>query len=386
MMRVLTLLLLIFVAEVISVQQITLGKAPRTRQNYRNSHDFLMKRFSSGAGTGTVDLDDYDDAQYYGPISIGTPPQDFLVVFDTGSSNLWIPSSSCSALACLSHARYDSKKSSTYVANGTKFAIEYGTGSVSGYISQDTVNVGGLSVIGQQFGEATSEPGLTFLAAKFDGILGLAFDSISVDSVTPFWYNLISQGLVNSQVFSFWLSQNATATPGGELTLGGSNPARYNETAGFQYAPLSAETYWEFDMSDVQVGGSSLGWCSSGPCNTVCDSGTSLIAGPKKQINALNKQLGAIVNPVGEGIFPSCDVISSLPDIQFVINGNTFTLTPQDYVLQITSDGTTECLSGFMGIDIPGEVLYILGDIFIATYYTIFDFDNLQVGWAKSVQ
>eukprot|EP01103_Thecamoeba_quadrilineata_P012814 TRINITY_DN33_c1_g1_i4.p1 TRINITY_DN33_c1_g1~~TRINITY_DN33_c1_g1_i4.p1 ORF type:complete len:140 (-),score=33.82 TRINITY_DN33_c1_g1_i4:23-442(-) len=139
-------------------------------------------------------------------------------------------------------------------------------------------------------------------------------------------------------------------------------------------------------MSDVQVGGSSLGWCSSGPCNTVCDSGTSLIAGPKKQINALNKQLGAIVNPVGEGIFPSCDVISSLPDIQFVINGNTFTLTPQDYVLQITSDGTTECLSGFMGIDIPGEVLYILGDIFIATYYTIFDFDNLQVGWAKSVQ
>eukprot|EP01103_Thecamoeba_quadrilineata_P012815 TRINITY_DN33_c1_g1_i5.p1 TRINITY_DN33_c1_g1~~TRINITY_DN33_c1_g1_i5.p1 ORF type:complete len:227 (-),score=51.90 TRINITY_DN33_c1_g1_i5:70-750(-) len=220
MMRVLTLLLLIFVAEVISVQQITLGKAPRTRQNYRNSHDFLMKRFSSGAGTGTVDLDDYDDAQYYGPISIGTPPQDFLVVFDTGSSNLWIPSSSCSALACLSHARYDSKKSSTYVANGTKFAIEYGTGSVSGYISQDTVNVGGLSVIGQQFGEATSEPGLTFLAAKFDGILGLAFDSISVDSVTPFWYNLISQGLVNSQVFSFWLSQNATATPGGELTLG----------------------------------------------------------------------------------------------------------------------------------------------------------------------
>jgi len=77
---------------------------------------------------------------------------------------------------------------------------------------------------------------------------------------------------------------------------------------------------------------------------------------------------------------------SSLPDIQFVINGNTFTLTPHDYVLAITSDGTTECLSGFMGIDIPGEVLYILGDVFIATYYTVFDFDNLQVGWAKSVQ
>jgi len=191
---------------------------------------------------------------------------------------------------------------------------------------------------------------------------------------------------VSQQVFSFWLSQDASSSPGGELTLGGSDPARYNTTTGFQYAPLSAETYWEFEMSDVQLGGSSLGWCADGPCNTVCDSGTSLIAGPKKQINELNKQLGAVVNPLGEGIFPDCNMTSSLPNIQFVINGNTFTLTPHDYVLEITSDGETECLSGFEGIDIPGEVLYILGDVFIATYYTVFDFDNLQVGWAKAIQ
>jgi cathepsin D len=376
------LLVVLLIAEAFAVVPITLSRAQKTRQNYRNSHEYLRKKFASG--TGTVDLDDYDDAQYFGPITIGTPPQDFTVVFDTGSSNLWVPSSKCKALACKTHNQYDSSKSSTYVANGTAFAIQYGTGAVSGFISQDHVTVGGLTVNNQQFGEATAEPGVTFLAAKFDGILGFAFDSISVDTVTPFWYNLVEQGLVSQQVFSFWLSQNATASPGGELTIGGTNPARY--TGDFQYAPLTSETYWQFNMSDVQLGGDSLGWCSNGPCQTICDSGTSLIAGPKEQINALNRKLGAIVNAAGEGIFPSCDVIKTLPNIDFIIAGNTFTLTPQDYVLQISSDGETTCLSGFDGIDLEGMVLYILGDVFIATYTAVFDFQNNQVGWAKSVK
>jgi len=69
------------------------------------------------------------------------------------------------------------------------------------------------------------------------------------------------------------------------------------------------------------------------------------------------------------------------------INKVSFVLTPKDYVLQITSDGETECLSGFMGINLGSlGALYILGDVFIATYTTVFDFANERVGWAKSVQ
>jgi len=381
---------ILFVQLCVAVQKVPLNRNAVTKKNYRNSEQYLLAKFSGQDGSSSIPLSDYQDAQYYGPITIGTPPQSFLVVYDTGSSNLWVPSSKCPVtnIACQKHSKYDSSESSTYVANGTAFSIQYGSGALSGFLSEDTVGLGGLSVVNQTFAEALHEPGIAFVAAKFDGILGLAYSSISVDNVTPVWYNILSQGLVDQPVFSFWLSQNPNDQIGGELTLGGTDPSRY--TGSFSYAPLTSDTYWQFDMADIQVGGSSLGFCSSAPCKAICDSGTSLIVGPKKNIDTLNKMLGAIVTN-GEGIFPNCSVINSLPDIQIVINGNTFPLTPQDYVLQVSSEGETECLSGFMGMDIPPPAgpLYILGDVFIAAYTAVFDFGAVgvsRVGWAKSVQ
>lgn len=83
----------------------------------------------------------------------------------------------------LLHNRYDHTKSSTYVANGRTFNITYGSGAVTGFLSQDTNSVGGIDVKGQVFGEVTSESGLSFLFGKTDGIVGMAFPSIAVDGV-----------------------------------------------------------------------------------------------------------------------------------------------------------------------------------------------------------
>lgn len=338
--------------------------------------------------TTTVDLTDVEDAQYFGPITIGTPPQSFSVVFDTGSSNLWVPSATCPSndIACQRHNQYNHNVSSTYVPNGEEFRIVYGSGALAGYLSEDTVGLGEFVIVNQTFAEATQEPGLTFVVAAFDGIMGMAFETISVDHVTPVWYNILDQGLVQDAVFSFWLSKDATATPGGELFLGGIDKSRY--TGDITYVPLTSETYWEFKMDQVLLSGASLGWCPSSGCPAIADTGTSLITGPTDLINALNEELGAIVL-LGEGIFPSCDnILNNGPDITIVLNGHEFVLTPYDYVLQETSDGVTECVSGFYGLDFPTDEgpLYILGDVFISTYYAIFDFDNEQVGFATAVQ
>ncbi|KAJ6956242.1 hypothetical protein NC652_007364 [Populus alba x Populus x berolinensis] len=238
-----------------------------------------------------VALKNYLDAQYYGEIAIGTPPQTFTVIFDTGSSNLWVPSSKCYfSLACYFHSKYKSSASTTYVKNGTSAAIQYGTGSISGFFSQDSVEVGDLVVKNQGFIEATKEPGVTFLASKFDGILGLGFQEISVGNAVPVWYNMVNQGLVKEKVFSFWLNRNVEGEEGGEIVFGGVDPNHYKGE--HTYVPVTHKGYWQFDMGDLLIGTETTGLCAGG-CKAIADSGTSLLAGPTTVITQINNAIGA---------------------------------------------------------------------------------------------
>jgi len=357
--------------------------ARRTLEDIKMSQETIWKRWSQEFPEEP--LENYLDAQYFGPIELGTPGQTFDVIFDTGSSNLWVPSATCPIweLACRTHNRYDSTKSSTYKPNGTEFEIHYGSGSMSGFLSSDTCCVAGVCVTDQTFAEATHEPGLAFIAAHFDGILGMGFPQISQLGVTPVFNNMIDQGVVEEPIFSFWLNRDPSQDLGGELILGGSDPLFYEGE--MTYVPVQREGYWEIAMDGMESETNSVG-CDGG-CTAIVDTGSSLLVGPTKETEAINKMIGGVEVLPGTGQYQIvCSNIPNLPDIDFVLGGKKFTLSGKDYVLQITQLGQTQCISGFMGMDLPMGPWWILGDVFIGKWYSEFDMGNSRIGLAKAVE
>ncbi|KAM6204268.1 pepsin A-like [Sarcoramphus papa] len=315
-------------------------------------------------------LQNYLDNEYFGTISIGTPAQKFTVIFDTGSSNLWVPSVYCSSLACSNHNRFNPAHSSTFVSTNESVSIAYGTGSMTGILGYDTVTVAGIKVLNQIFGLAETEPGDFFYYSPFDGILGLAFPSIASSGATPVFDNMMTEGLVAKDLFSVYLSKDGQS---GSFVLFGAIDYSYT-TEGISWIPLSAETYWQITMDRVSIGGDSVA-CSFG-CQAIVDTGTSLLAVPNGALSSILSALGA--NSNGE---INCQAVDTLPSVVFHINGKAFPVPPSAYVIE--SDGY--CVLGFQGMNVPTESgeLWILGDVFIREYYVIFDRANNMVGLSR---
>ncbi|KAK8672216.1 hypothetical protein V6N13_110589 [Hibiscus sabdariffa] len=183
----------------------------------------------------------------------GTPPQKFTVIFDTGSSSLWVPSSKYYfSIACYFHSTYKSSRSQTYKANGRPVGIQYGTRSISGFFSEDYVAVGEIVVKNQEFMEAIKEPDLTFLLAKSDGVLGLGFQEILGGNVVHVWYNMVNQGLAKQPAFSFWLNNNPEYDFGGEFVFGGMDPKHIKGE--HTYAVVAWKRCWQFETDDFWIG------------------------------------------------------------------------------------------------------------------------------------
>jgi cathepsin D len=363
-----------------------LMRIPVQKNLTRGHHGRIVHRSSVGeritAQKLKIVLKNTANAQYYGPVSVGTPPQNFQLLFDTGSSNLWFPSSLCTN--CYFHNHYDHTKSSSYVANGTQWSIQYGSGSATGFISGDIVNIAGQNVK-TQFAEVTGEPGFTFDVAFFDGIAGMAWQSISVDGVTPIWVDLVNQGIVPKASFAFYLNNAPLSIDqqGGELTIGGVDADKY--TGSFTYAPLISETYWLIGIPQVLLGGRPL---NGGPFKGVVDTGTSLLVFSSAVAQQINSVLGCISVSIlnGECFFFTCPDPASLPVLSYQISGQQFTLSGTDLFMQESVDGVNVCISTIIGLDLPGHPDFlILGDVFLRKYYTEFDATNQQVGFATAV-
>ncbi|KAG0681753.1 Vacuolar protease A [Pichia californica] len=329
-------------------------------------------------GTHDLPLTNYVNAQYFTEIQLGTPGQTFKVILDTGSSNLWVPSTECSSLACYLHEKYDHDSSATYSANGTSFAIRYGSGSLEGFVSQDVLTFGDLTIPNQDFAEATSEPGLAFAFGKFDGILGLAYDTISVNKIVPPIYNAINQGLLDSPQFAFYLGDaSKSETDGGICSIGGYDKSKFN--GDITWLPIRRKAYWEVKFDGIGLGDEYATLQGHG---AAIDTGTSLIALPSQLAEILNAQIGAEKSWNGQYTI-ECEKRAELPDLTFTFDGYNFTITPYDYTLEVSGS----CISAFTPMDFPDPIgpLAIIGDAFLRKYYSIYDLGKDAVGLAPAI-
>ncbi|NXA20346.1 PEPE protein, partial [Ibidorhyncha struthersii] len=224
--------------------------------------------FPNGTEVATEPLLNTLDMEYYGTISIGTPPQDFTVVFDTGSSNLWVPSVSCSSLACQNHQMFNPSQSSTYKSTGQNLSIQYGTGDMEGIVGSDTVTVASLVDTNQLFGLSTAEPGQFFVHVKFDGILGLGYPNLAVDGITPVFDNMVNESLLEENLFSVYLSREMT---GSVVIFGGIDETYF--TGSINWISVSYQGYWQISMDSIIVNSQEVA-CSGG-CQAIIDTGTS---------------------------------------------------------------------------------------------------------------
>ncbi|XP_031659571.1 pepsin A-like [Oncorhynchus kisutch] len=337
-----------------------------TRQKY--PYNPMAKFIQTGADEA---MTNDADLSYYGVISIGTPPQSFKVIFDTGSSNLWVPSVYCSSQACQNHDKFNPGLSSTFKLGSKTVSIQYGSGSMTGKLAYDTISVGGISVTQQIFGASETEsPFMSYMVA--DGILGLAFPNLAASGATPIFDSMMIQGLLSQSLFSVYLSRNSAE--GSVVSFGVIEPSYY--TGQITWIPLSVMTFWQITMDSVTINGNTVA-CNGG-CQAIIDTGTSMIVGPTDDIKTMNYWAGATINQYGYTTV-NCNNIPNMPEVTFTINGNNFTIPASAYTIQ----DSYGCRTGFSNGGY--QQLWILGDVFIRQYYAIFDRDNNRVGLANAV-
>ncbi|KAK1335413.1 hypothetical protein QTO34_003199 [Cnephaeus nilssonii] len=288
-------------------------------QRHPYSHAY---KFLSGEGVTVQPMRNYLDLYYVGTISIGTPPQEFKVTFDTGSADLLVPSIYCSSPICVTHRTFDPRASSTFQSTDQPIELRTGIWPELGGVQQ------------------------SLEYAAYDGILGLAYPALALRNTTPVFDSMWNQGLISENLFAFYLSRAHPTTPPCPAAREKRQRGDVRRRGPLLYtgrAPVGAAS---------PLDGKVVGCADS--CQAIMDTGTSLYV-------------------------VSCEAIHSLPDIVFTINGVAYPVPASAYIRR---EQTGICKTNLYTWTVRH---WILGDVFLRLYFTVFDRANNRIGLAPAI-
>ncbi|KAF9220314.1 acid protease [Gyrodon lividus] len=306
--------------------------------------------------------------RWFGTISIGTPPRNFAVLFDTGSGDVILPGAQCDN-TCDGHVTYDPEASLTSADLDRFFSVDFVGGASSfGNEYTDNVTVVGLTATDQTVGVAAHyTKALQIRQFAGDGLLGMAFQSVSVFDQSPFFQTLVSQGQTDEPVFAFSL-----AAPGPELYLGGTNPDMY--TGDFTWVPAIQQGHWQVNIDSVVGNGHNVLTNVPG----IMDTGSVLIHGPPSDVAAIYAAVGGTPLPSNPSFYSfPCDAV---PSVSFTFGGRSFPILAETLNMGPYRSNPSQCVGTIFAGHIIGT--WIVGIPFFSSVYTAFDVANLRIGIA----
>ncbi|XP_022985603.1 aspartic proteinase nepenthesin-1-like [Cucurbita maxima] len=351
----------------------------------------------------------YDDlllnGYYTTRLWIGTPPQKFALIVDTGSTVTYVPCSTCELCGKHQDPKFDPELSSTYQPvkcnsdctcdnDGVQCVYErqYAEMSTSsGVLGDDVISFGNQSALVPQravFGCENEETGDLY-SQRADGIMGLGSGDLSIVD------QLVEKGVIND---SFSLCYGGMDIGGGAMVLGGISPP--SEMI-FSYSDPVRSPYYNVDLKEIHVAGKKLPLEPSvfdGRYGSVLDSGTTYsylpqeAFGPFKNaiMNALHslKKIGGPDPNFKDTCFSgagsdAAELSKTFPTVDLIFdNGQKLSLAPENYLFRHSKVHGAYCLGIFENGN--NDQTTLLGGIIVRNTLVMYDREHSKIGFWKT--
>lgn len=299
-------------------------------------------------------------------ISIGTPRQEFQLLLDTGSSDLWVRSSETGETPS-----FDFESSSTYQANKSSFEINYVSSSMSGWWATDDVEIAGATIVDQQFGIANS-------SSSGKGILGIGLMAIESNSnkYPNVPQSLVDQGFIAQNCYSLWLNDLNEST--GSILFGGVDSDKY--TGSLYTVPIVGDTYSSVIFNEIAMDSNII---TTESYIGLLDSGTTFVYLENSLVSAIAKAYNATYDASSEIYF-----VSKIPvePLTIYFSGAPIDVHPSEVFIDGSIFYSNPPGNYIMTIQPYTKVgnMTILGDFFLRSAYVVYDFENLEISLAQA--
>ncbi|CAO0792078.1 unnamed protein product [Mucor circinelloides] len=336
------------------------------------------------------------DLAYLIDINVGTPPQLFTLLLDTGSSSTWVPIQGCGRYCGYPKHSLVPSNSSTFTTDNMIFSIRYGEGFSRGYYAKDTVTINGVSVPQVNFAVSDYNDGdLTMDGA--DGIFALGPDTLSIYNnpekkvIPTFVTTMFEEGIIDNNVFSVYfqpLAHNVREQKriNGEIVFGGVKESHI--IGNVNYVSTTKQTnfkvdvitdYWAVDIDAISVGDYTKTYDKK--VVGMVDTGSTLVFLPREIISSVFKGVKGLRRDFSGQYIVPCHA-DNLPDINITMNGKNYSITPENYVIKggLLTFSTENCYTYLQ--ESPPFVDAILGYGFLQQYVSVYDNENKRIGFA----